>query len=103
MLPTVHVCLADIKYGSLLEIDETLKKMRTSGPKAGEAMLVEEVGPEEIAGVVSKWTGTCVEGNCQPPFWGTGLGTGLARTVGVDVACQQCTSADAAIRMLTAA
>lgn len=48
---------ADIKYGSLLEIDETLKKMRTSGPKAGEAMLVEEVGPEEIAGVVSKWTG----------------------------------------------
>lgn len=59
-------CPADIKYGSLLEIDETLKKMRTSGPKAGEAMLVEEVGPEEIAGVVSKWTGTCVEGNCQP-------------------------------------
>jgi hypothetical protein len=51
------VLFADIKYGSLLEIDETLKKMRTSGPKAGEAMLVEEVGPEEIAGVVSKWTG----------------------------------------------
>lgn len=49
----------DIKYGSLLEIDETLKKMRASGPKAGEAMLVEEVGPEEIAGVVSKWTGAC--------------------------------------------
>lgn len=55
---------ADIKYGSLLEIDETLKKMRSSGPKAGEAMLVEEVGPEEIAGVVSKWTGArkCVFG-----------------------------------------
>jgi hypothetical protein len=50
----------DIKYGSLLEIDETLKKMRSSGPKAGEAMLVEEVGPEEIAGVVSKWTGACL-------------------------------------------
>lgn len=49
--------LPDIKYGSLLEIDETLKKMRSSGPKADQAMLVEEVGPEEIAGVVSKWTG----------------------------------------------
>jgi hypothetical protein len=56
------VLFADIKYGSLLEIDETLKKMRTSGPKAGEAMLVEEVGPEEIAGVVSKWTGGFVCG-----------------------------------------
>lgn len=52
---------SDIKYGSLLEIDETLKKMRTNGPKAGEAMLVEEVGPEEIAGVVSKWTGRFVQ------------------------------------------
>jgi len=49
--------IADIKYGSLLEVDETLKKLRTTGPKAGEAMLVEEVGPEEIATVVSKWTG----------------------------------------------
>jgi hypothetical protein len=52
----VYLC-ADIKYGSLLEVDETLKKLRGSGPKTGEAMLVEEVGPEEIAGVVSKWTG----------------------------------------------
>lgn len=41
----------------MLEVDETLKKLRLGGPKAGEAMLVEEVGPEEIAGVVSKWTG----------------------------------------------
>lgn len=49
--------IADIKYGSLLEVDETLKKLRAAAPKGGEAMLVEEVGPEEIAGVVSKWTG----------------------------------------------
>lgn len=49
--------ITDIKYGSLLEVDETLKKLRSTGPKTGEAMLVEEVGPEEIAGVVSKWTG----------------------------------------------
>lgn len=55
--PHRHHCAADIKYGSLLEVDETLKKLRGAGPKAGEAMLVEEVGPEEIAGVVSKWTG----------------------------------------------
>lgn len=51
---------ADIKYGSLLEVDETLKKLRATAPKSGDAMLVEEVGPEEIAGVVSKWTGECV-------------------------------------------
>lgn len=44
-----------LRYGSLLEVDETLKKLRLSAPN--EAMLVEEVGPEEIAGVVSKWTG----------------------------------------------
>eukprot|EP00879_Flechtneria_rotunda_P009552 GHRR01009998.1.p1 GENE.GHRR01009998.1~~GHRR01009998.1.p1 ORF type:complete len:524 (+),score=187.87 GHRR01009998.1:1826-3397(+) len=49
--------IADIKYGSLLEVDETLKKLRAAAPKSGEAMLVEEVGPEEIAAVVSKWTG----------------------------------------------
>jgi hypothetical protein len=51
-----HFLLPLCRYGSLLEVDETLKKLRGSAPKA-EAMLVEEVGPEEIAGVVSKWTG----------------------------------------------
>jgi hypothetical protein len=55
--PSPRSLATDIKYGSLLEVDETLKKLRLSGPKAGDAMLVEEVGPEEIAGVVSKWTG----------------------------------------------
>lgn len=49
--------IADIKYGSLLEVDETLKKYRQAGPKSGDAMLVEQVGPEQIADVVSKWTG----------------------------------------------
>lgn len=49
--------IADIKYGSLLEVDETLKKLRAGAPKGGEAMLVEQVGPEQIGDVVSKWTG----------------------------------------------
>lgn len=52
------------RYGSLLEVDETLKKLRAAAPKGGEAMLVEEVGPEEIAGVVSKWTGVRVVRCC---------------------------------------
>jgi ATP-dependent Clp protease ATP-binding subunit ClpB len=47
--------VADIRYGSLQDVDETLKKLRAGAP--ADAMLVEEVGPEEIAGVVSKWTG----------------------------------------------
>jgi hypothetical protein len=55
-----------------LEVDETLKKLRSTGPKTGEAMLVEEVGPEEIAGVVSKWTGAsgclCPGGGGLPPL-----------------------------------
>lgn len=59
------------RYGSLLEVDETLKKLRMSGPKAGEAMLVEEVGPEEIAGVVSKWTGT----HSSSSSWSTSFST----------------------------
>jgi hypothetical protein len=51
------------RYGSLQDVDETLKKLRASAPS--EAMLVEEVGPEEIAGVVSKWTGGCWQGMCS--------------------------------------
>jgi ATP-dependent Clp protease ATP-binding subunit ClpB len=47
--------VADIKYGSLLEVDETLKKLRAAVPES--PMLAEEVGPEEVAAVVSKWTG----------------------------------------------
>ena len=44
---------ADIKYGSLAELDETLKKLAAAVPE--DAMLAEEVGPEEIAAVVAKW------------------------------------------------
>jgi hypothetical protein len=53
-LPLLLLLLRN-RYGSLQDVDETLKKLRSSAPS--EAMLVEEVGPEEIAGVVSKWTG----------------------------------------------
>lgn len=57
--------IADIKYGSLLEVDETLKKLRLGAPKSGEAMLVEQVGPEQIADVVSKWTGRVLVYICR--------------------------------------
>lgn len=50
---------AELKYGKLPELEKTLKtfesKMESS--KKSERMLKEEVGPEEIAEVVSKWTG----------------------------------------------
>lgn len=36
-------------------MDDTLKKLRASVPP--EPMLVEEVGTEQIAEVVSRWTG----------------------------------------------
>jgi len=47
--------VADIRYGSMAEVDDTLKRLRAAVPS--DAMLVEEVGPEQIAEVVSRWTG----------------------------------------------
>ena len=54
---------AELKYGKLPELEKTLQKLTTSSPApAGvQRMLKEEVGPEEIAGVVAKWTGIPVE------------------------------------------
>ncbi|MEW5297915.1 MAG: hypothetical protein WDW36_001093 [Sanguina aurantia] len=46
--------IADLKYGALPEYDNRLKTLRASAP--ADAMLTEEVGPEEIAAVVSRWT-----------------------------------------------
>ncbi len=45
----------DLKYGALPEVDEQIKRLRAAG--SSDAMLTEEVGPEEIAVVVSRWTG----------------------------------------------
>lgn len=45
--------IADLKYGALPEYDNRLKTLRASAP--ADAMLTEELGPEEIAAVVSRW------------------------------------------------
>ncbi|GIL83035.1 hypothetical protein Vretimale_8548 [Volvox reticuliferus] len=47
--------IADLRYGALPEVDERIKAIRAAQP--ADAMLSEEVGPEEIATVVSRWTG----------------------------------------------
>eukprot|EP00884_Botryococcus_braunii_P013589 jgi/Botrbrau1/22230/Bobra.168_1s0061.1 len=47
--------VADIKYGALAEIEQAIKEKIAQMPK--NPMLSEEVGPEEIAQVVSRWTG----------------------------------------------
>ncbi len=50
---------AELKYGKLPELEKTLARLTSSASEKGEAsrMLKEEVGPEEIAQVVAKWTG----------------------------------------------
>lgn len=47
--------IADIKYGALVDVDEQLKRLRAAAPSG--AMLTEQVGPDEIATVVARWTG----------------------------------------------
>ncbi|EFJ51248.1 hypothetical protein VOLCADRAFT_57497 [Volvox carteri f. nagariensis] len=47
--------IADLRYGALPEVDDEIKALRAAQP--ADAMLSEEVGPDEIAGVVSRWTG----------------------------------------------
>lgn len=47
--------VADIRYGALQDVDEAIKKRLAEVPE--DAMLTEEVGPEEVAQIVSRWTG----------------------------------------------
>ncbi|KAG1661522.1 hypothetical protein FOA52_000032 [Chlamydomonas sp. UWO 241] len=51
--------IADLKYGALPEVDASLAALRGApgSPDADSRMLTEAVGPEEIAVVVSRWTG----------------------------------------------
>jgi ATP-dependent Clp protease ATP-binding subunit ClpB len=49
--------VADIKYGALQEVDEAIKRKQSETRAAGERMLSDVVGPEQIAAVVAKWTG----------------------------------------------
>nr|XP_010924649.1 chaperone protein ClpB1 [Elaeis guineensis] len=47
--------VADIRYGALQEIDAAIAKLE--GDTGENLMLTETVGPEQIAEVVSRWTG----------------------------------------------
>jgi ATP-dependent Clp protease ATP-binding subunit ClpB len=46
---------ADIVHGAIPEVDLRLKKLREGIPE--NPMLTEKIGPDEIAGVVARWTG----------------------------------------------
>ncbi|HMN67432.1 MAG TPA: ATP-dependent chaperone ClpB [Bdellovibrionales bacterium] len=48
---------AELKYGKLPELEKKLGDMNERALKSNNRMLKEEVGPEEIAEVVAKWTG----------------------------------------------
>lgn len=48
--------MADIRYGALAEVEEALKAKQAEARRS-DRMLSDQVGPEEIATVVSKWTG----------------------------------------------
>lgn len=48
---------AELKYGKLPELEKKLAKANEGIQKRDGRMLKEEVGPEEIAEVVAKWTG----------------------------------------------
>ena len=50
---------AELKYGKLPDLEKKLKAFleRSEKNQSSERMLKEEVGPEDIAEVVSKWTG----------------------------------------------
>lgn len=48
--------VAELKYGKIPELEEKLKKIESNGAKGGQ-LLKEEVSQEEIAQIVSKWTG----------------------------------------------
>ncbi|KAG7669284.1 hypothetical protein Ndes2526B_g05585 [Nannochloris sp. 'desiccata'] len=48
--------VADIKYGALAEVTEALQRRQVEA-RESDRMLSEVVGPEDVATVVSKWTG----------------------------------------------
>ena len=52
---------AELKYGKLPELEKKIKSLTEaadgSGGAGSDRMLKEEVGPEEIAEIVAKWTG----------------------------------------------
>ena len=51
--------VADIRYGALQEVTDTLKRKQEEARRE-KSMLSDVVGPEQVAAVVSKWTGVPV-------------------------------------------
>lgn len=52
--------VAQLRHGKMPELEEKLKALETLGPKEG-SLLKEEVSQEEIADIVSRWTGVPVK------------------------------------------
>lgn len=52
---------AELKYGRLPELEKKLKEFNEKAQTRTSRMLKEEVGPEEIASVVAKWTGIPID------------------------------------------
>ncbi|RAL40330.1 hypothetical protein DM860_006400 [Cuscuta australis] len=48
---------ADLRYGAIQEVESAIARLESSGSSEGDAMLTETVGPDQIAEVVSRWTG----------------------------------------------
>ena len=49
---------AELKYGALPELEKKLQQYsKHIGQKEADNLLNEEVGPEEVAAAVSRWTG----------------------------------------------
>ena len=51
--------VADLRYGAIEEVENAIKNLEgsTDGNKDENLMLTETVGPDQIAEVVSRWTG----------------------------------------------
>ncbi len=49
--------VAELKYGKYTEIEAKIKAKEEELEKKGKRLLKEEVGPEDIAEIISKWTG----------------------------------------------
>lgn len=48
---------AELKYSKLLELEKKLEEVSGEKEKKGQTLLREEVGPDDVAEIVAKWTG----------------------------------------------
>ena len=56
---------AELKYGKLIELDKKLKSIQGGVQKTKNELLKEEIDEDDIAQVVSKWTGIEVQKLCE--------------------------------------